>query len=543
MKYTQIRTDLWYSFDIMRDTFKRFRCGLSMLAAAIFFSSGISVRAELIPNSFDETSRSHDLRRNVPVAINVYAKNGTVPQVVHEEGVLNGVAYDVLRVDPSEDTFIQVDYSPSAQLLYSLYDYDLVSQGYTRIGGINASFFTGGGCPSGAIRVDDQWQYYGDMELSPSYGNGFATAYFNNTDMELKYHGWQGSSWIPYDDGIWNGEQTGVHSYGISSRFAVSGSYTYFANGVQTDLTTGGSGRYQTTRAVSLMAQRADKQYLLMNFYGRISDWDIIEYLRSEGVTDAIKFDGGGSTQMVYEDTLVNLPYVNSGYSEQIDDKPLFGWGAVSMGYKKLEEPVYDLVKLDVSSGDTVLFEDDVPVGATLTIMDETGRKYVDHVKFLRDMHVSLAPTSSVTKSGTVDHNTLYYQDQEFGSAQTILRTGSDTEIVLVVIGDSEIPELDLFTSSAVSDGETVWTYTGRIPVELTICDENGTPVTTGTVDYDSSFELVHPEVEGMEFAGWQVGGDLLNIRIEPVYEKAEEPGMMDKISGFLGDLLPDKDE
>ena len=350
MKYTQIRTDLWYSFDIMRDTAKRFRCGLSMLAAAIFFSSGISVRAELIPNSFDETSRSHDLRRNVPVAINVYAKNGTVPQVVHEEGVLNGVAYDVLRVDPSEDTFIQVDYSPSAQLLYSLYDYDLVSQGYTRIGGINASFFTGGGCPSGAIRVDDQWQYYGDMELSPSYGNGFATAYFNNTDMELKYHGWQGSAWIPYDDGIWNGEQTGVHAYGISSRFAVSGSYTYFANGVQIDLTTGGSGRYQTTRAVSLitaaasccqiylntvgsgryqttravslMAQRADKQYLLMNFYGRISDWDIIEYLRSEGVTDAIKFDGGGSTQMVYEDTLVNLPYVNSGYSEQIDDKP-----------------------------------------------------------------------------------------------------------------------------------------------------------------------------------------------------------------------------
>jgi hypothetical protein len=156
MKYTQIRTDLWYSFDIMRDTFKRFRSGLSMLAAAIFFSSGISVRAELIPNSFDETSRSHDLRRNVPVAINVYAKNGTVPQVVHEEGVLNGVAYDVLRVDPSEDTFIQVDYSPSAQLLYSLYDYDLVSQGYTRIGGINASFFTGTFTKRKALRLLDE---------------------------------------------------------------------------------------------------------------------------------------------------------------------------------------------------------------------------------------------------------------------------------------------------------------------------------------------------------------------------------------------------
>ena len=535
--------NLWYSFDTMRNYIKRFRYSLCVLAGAIFFASRITVRAELIPNSFDETSRSHDLRRNVPVAINVYAKNGTVPQVVHEEGELNGIAFDVLRVDPSEDTFIQVDYSPSAQLLYTLYDHDLVNSGYTRIGGINASFFSGGGCPAGAVRVDDQWQYYGDMELSPSYGNGYATAYFNNTDMEIKYHGWSGSTWIPYDDGIWNGEQTGVHAYGISSKFALSGSYTYFANGVQTDLTTGGTGRYQTTRAVSLLAQRADKQYLLLNFYGRISDWDIIEYLRSEGVTDAIKFDGGGSTQMVYEDTLVNLPYVNSGYSEKVNDKPLFGWGAVSMGYPKMEEPVYERVTLDVSCGGTVLFEESVPAGATLTIMDETGNIYLDHVKFLRDQHVSLSPTSSVAKSGSLDHDTLFYQDQEFGTAKTVLRTGSETDVVLVVIGDAEIPELDKFTASAVSGEDTVWTYTGQTPVELTICDETGTPVSSGTVDYDSSFELIHPEVEGMVFTGWQVGGDLLNIRIEPVYEKAEEPGMMDRISGFLGGLMPDDQE
>ncbi|MBQ1532434.1 MAG: hypothetical protein IIZ57_09855, partial [Solobacterium sp.] len=106
-----------------------------------------------------------------------------------------------------------------------------------------------------------------------------------------------------------------------------------------------------------------------------------------------------------------------------------------------------------------------------------------------------------------------------------------------------EIPELDKFTASAVSGEDTVWTYTGQTPVELTICDETGTPVSSGTVDYDSSFELIHPEVEGMVFTGWQVGGDLLNIRIEPVYEKAEEPGMMDRISGFLGGLMPDDQE
>ena len=50
-------------------------------------------------------------------------------------------------------------------------------------------------------------------------------------------------------------------------------------------------------------------QFLLLEFYGTIPDAKVLELLRREKVRDAIRLDGGGSCQMIYDDELVNRHY------------------------------------------------------------------------------------------------------------------------------------------------------------------------------------------------------------------------------------------
>ena len=46
-----------------------------------------------------------------------------------------------------------------------------------------------------------------------------------------------------------------------------------------------------------------------MEFYGTIPDAKVLDMLRREKVRDAIRLDGGGSCQMIYDDKLVNRNY------------------------------------------------------------------------------------------------------------------------------------------------------------------------------------------------------------------------------------------
>ncbi|MBR2761896.1 MAG: hypothetical protein IKD66_12105, partial [Solobacterium sp.] len=78
-----------------------------MLAAVMLFSGFLKpALAEEVENSWDETKRVHHLRRPVSTAISVYTK-GNNEDITHEEGILDGITYDILRVNPSEDTLVQ----------------------------------------------------------------------------------------------------------------------------------------------------------------------------------------------------------------------------------------------------------------------------------------------------------------------------------------------------------------------------------------------------------------------------------------------------
>ena len=294
------------------------------LAAGVFLAN---VQAEEVINCWDETRKAHYLRRKLSTAINIYVKENTVPRVNHESGRLGGVEYDILSVDPSEDTFLQVDYREQPQYLDSLYDEKLIQEGYVRAGGINAGYFSNTsyeyGRPVGAVRCHNQWTSWQGKPNTPAYGNGFATAYFNTYDMTIKYHGWKNSRWM--GDQCWSW-WTG---YLIDAENAVSGSYTYFADGKETDITNGDIGLinyHSYGRALTIFAQQETGEFLLIEFYGTVPEESVRNFLRERGVRDAIRLDGGGSCQMIYDDALINQDFPKTVHEK---DEPLFDLDAL----------------------------------------------------------------------------------------------------------------------------------------------------------------------------------------------------------------------
>ena len=277
------------------------------LTAAVITAafSSFSLKAEEVTLAWDEETRVPVLRRKIATAINVYS-DGKEQGITHEEGVLDGVYYDILRVNPSAHTKVQVDYSEEPKYLNELIDQETLDSGMLYAGGINAGYFSNEGNnygqPVGAVRRNNQWTSWYSVRNTPAYGNGFATAYITGDDLSLKYHGWQGGEWAGDDSWHWS---TG---YTLSGDYAVSGSYTYFADGKQTDITNGDHGEidYRTFgRAVTILAQKENKQFLLITIYGTVSEEKIKEFLSRLKVYDAIRMDGGGSTQMVYDTLLV----------------------------------------------------------------------------------------------------------------------------------------------------------------------------------------------------------------------------------------------
>jgi len=310
------------------------------LILACFLCSGtvLSVQAEEVTHAWDEETRIDTLRRKVVSAVNVYT-DGKAEDITHEEGILEDVYYDILRVNPSEHTHVQIDYCETPQYLDELADMETLDRGYLYAGGINGGYFSmeegNYGQPVGAVRRNNEWTCWGPIKNTPAYGNGFATAYITDGQMKLRYHGW---AW-----GQWNGDDLWHWSsgYRINEDYAISGSYTYFADGRQQDITGGAYGdiNYRTYgRALTILAQKADRQFLLITIYGTLGEETVLSFLTDLKVHDAIRMDGGGSTQMVYESSLVKETepeLADTAFSEPLaeEEDPI---GMVSVHVDKL---------------------------------------------------------------------------------------------------------------------------------------------------------------------------------------------------------------
>jgi hypothetical protein len=251
----------------------------------------------------------------IATAINVYAKQGTAPAVRYERGTFAGRRYDVLTVTPGETTFIQLDYAgDDPKTLEQLYDRQRTAGGYWRVGGINGGFFNDGstdhGRPTGAVLIDGEWQRWHNEELTPAYGNGNATVYFNpDGALELRYHGWQNGVWMPSTDLFWsydNASQDFV--YQIDRQYGLSGAYTLLKDGRRIWLGRSDSSYWNRSSAssVTLFGETADGRILLViaqNIGGGEQETTLMLQM---GAVNAIRLDGSTSTAMCVDRGLVN---------------------------------------------------------------------------------------------------------------------------------------------------------------------------------------------------------------------------------------------
>ena len=90
---------------------------LLALIVSLFFGLRTADAGKARHQLLGRDKKAHYLRRSISTAINIYRKRRNRPQVKHETGILDGVEYDVLLVDPCENTFLKVDYSESPEYL------------------------------------------------------------------------------------------------------------------------------------------------------------------------------------------------------------------------------------------------------------------------------------------------------------------------------------------------------------------------------------------------------------------------------------------
>lgn len=262
--------------------------------------------------------------REVSTAIGLYVKKGTVPNITKYDGVYNGVSYHVLEVDTSDgNTQIQVDYAGNTpKYLNNFIDTNMTNNGYYWAGAINAGFFTASksssmyGYPTGAVRKNGSWEKYfvtnnnEYWDCSPSYGSGFVSAYMNkqNNELELIYNGWKNGVFYKY----YNDPSPNSWEYGNLNKYSegVSGAFTLMVNG-DTSIHWG-KGDYKGTdfwsytgSAITLFGQKTNGHYILLTTSGEsLSANGCIDLMNKLGCVNGIRFDGGGSSQLAYDNGL-----------------------------------------------------------------------------------------------------------------------------------------------------------------------------------------------------------------------------------------------
>lgn len=275
---------------------------------------------------YSATGSTTTWSRAVSTAISLYVKNGTVPQITKYDGTYNGTAYHVLEADTSDgNTLIKVDYAGNTPVyLNNIYDSDLTANDeYYWAGAINAGFFGASassssyGYPTGAVRTGGIWQTYSSKftnyeawECTPSYGDGFTSYYFNRSgnDAKLLYNGWRNGVFYKYynDPSPNTWDYSPVYSYSEG----VSGAYTLMVDG-DTSVHWGkndysGTNYWSYTgTAITLFGQKANGNYVLLTTSaGSLTADQCISLMSSLGCVNGIRFDGGGSSQMAYDNGL-----------------------------------------------------------------------------------------------------------------------------------------------------------------------------------------------------------------------------------------------
>lgn len=354
--------------------------------------SMVSAETDFEPSSMEVigASGASTYTRKVATSIGIYAKKGTVPAVRKSEGTWGGVTYHVLEVDSNGDTFIQVDYAGAngredqPKYLNNFYDTSLTDE-YYWVGGINSGFFENNsitsptyGQPVGVVKRDGALEHFvsttgTDIELAAGYGTGFVSTYLNdNGEMELIYNGWSGGNFYKY----YGDPNPNSWEYGDYDNYedGVSGTYTLIVDGdpsVHWGNTDGSGASYWNNAgsAMTLFGQKADGTKVLVNVEKGISNTQQIALMQNLGCVDAIRFDGGGSSQMTFDRSLtMSHYYIN--LSKEYTEGDTFDINTINFDIYGYDGAYHYATFADMTMAEVHLYKDGITEVATDSILE-----------------------------------------------------------------------------------------------------------------------------------------------------------------------------
>ena len=223
---------------------------------------------------------------------------------------------------------------------------------------------------------------------------------------------------------------------------------------------------------------------------------------------------------MIYESTLVNLPYVKSDYSEIVDDTPLFGWDAVARGYPAVPEDKRKNIHIDISNTDIQLYSGSIKEGTSLKVIDQEGNVILERENVRHDMHITAVPTSSQTKIESSNDNIFYYDRSMYGKISQLWKSGNSDCLVLLAFFEDLPTSAEYFMINVYSENDQIWSSWSAVPVSVTIQDSEGIVKETYTLDTDGNIETEPEEIKGYAFDHWEAGGTVIDIQLKPIYRK-----------------------
>ena len=237
--------------------------------------------------------------RKVSDVFNVYVKTGSTPKITHQVLQYEGSTVHVLKVHPSETTAVHLDYAgDSPKYVPEIRNEYMMANGWIHAAGINAGYFNNNsnqsayGQPVGAVLTDwaKTWSAYKSEPCYPCKDKGYPTIYSDGYSLSYK--------------DAWADEFTDLLGKMLWAR-GVGQSLTIEE---KVDCSIGQeNGRYNASECVSMVGIDKDGNWLLVaNTIKGLNHLTRSYLMNSLGAVTSFDLDGGGSTQLWWNDDLVN---------------------------------------------------------------------------------------------------------------------------------------------------------------------------------------------------------------------------------------------
>ena len=241
---------------------------------------------------------THVGTRNVSDVFNVYVKAGTTPDIKHESLIFNGSSVHVLRIKPSENTRVNLDYAGDVpKSVASLRNDWMIEHGWLHIAGINGGYFESDkvsnyGQPTGAILTDwsSRWALWKGLECYPCKEKGYPTIYTDGYSFNY-LDGWA-SDFTPMLGHI-------LWARGVGQSLTINGAI---------DISVGKeNGRYNAVECVSMIGMDKNGYWIFaINTVKGLNHADRAKLMLQIGAVISFDLDGGGSAQMWWADAFID---------------------------------------------------------------------------------------------------------------------------------------------------------------------------------------------------------------------------------------------